>query len=123
MGIASEEIRLRALKAFEKGLGSKGHIAKLYGISGRSFRRWWKEYTEQQKTAPAPRGHNPRALNDQDMQRLNELLEKRPDMTLEQLRTALGKTCTLVTIHNWVKRLNWRYKKKRYTPANKIVMI
>ncbi len=111
MGISTEEIRRRALKAFEEGLGSKEHIAKLYGISGRTFRRWWKEYKEHRKTAPAPRGHNPRALSDQDMERLNQLLEQQSDMTLEQIRTALGQRCSLVTIHNMTKRLNWRYKK------------
>jgi len=111
MGIPSKEIRLRALKAFEEGLGNKGHIAKLYGISARTFRRWWKEYKEDRKTAPAPRGHNPLALSEQEMERLNQLLKQRPDMTLEQLRTALGQRCSLVTIHNMTKRLNWRYKK------------
>jgi transposase len=111
MSISSKEIRQRALRAFEEGLGSKSHIAKLYGISARSFRRWWQEYKKANKTEPSPRGHNPRALNDQDMDRLNRLLEQRSDMTLEHLRTALGKSCSLVTIHNATKRLNWRYKK------------
>ena len=68
MGISSQEIRLRALKAFEEGLGSKEHIAQLYGISGKTFRRWWKEYTIDNKTAPAPRGHNPAALSAQEME-------------------------------------------------------
>jgi len=111
MGSSSEEIRLRALKAFEEGHGSKGHIAKLYGISARTFRRCWKEYREDKKTAPAQRGHNPRALSDQDMERLNQLLEQQLDMTLEQIRTTLGQRCSLVTIHNMTRRLNWRYKK------------
>jgi transposase len=111
MGISSEEIRLRALKAFEAGLGNKEHIAQLYGISVRTFRRWWQEYTAHKKTAPAPRGHNPRALNDQELKRLDQLLEQQPDMTLEQLRAALGQKCSLVTIHNMIKKLNWRYKK------------
>lgn len=111
MGISSKEIRQRALKAYEEGLGSKSHIAKLYGVSARTFRRWWQEYETTGKTGPAPRGHNPRSLNEEEMQELNRLLEHHPDMTLEQLRTALGKTCTVVTIHNATKRLNWRYKK------------
>ena len=111
MGISSEEIRLRALKAHKEGLGNKSHIAKLYGVSARTFGRWLEEYKTQKKTAPAPRGHNPPALNDQEMHRLNQLLVQRLDMTLEQLRTALKKTCSLVTIHNATKRLNWRYKK------------
>jgi transposase len=111
MGISSQEIRVRALKAFEEGRGSKEHIAQLYSISGKTFRRWWKEYTVDNKTAPAPRGHNPAALSAQEMRQLDGLLEKHPDMTLEQLRRSLGKTCSLVTIHNATKRLNWRYKK------------
>ena len=37
-----------------------------------------------------PRGHQRRALNDQEMQRLNELLAKRPDVTLEQPPCASG---------------------------------
>jgi DNA-binding transcriptional regulator WhiA len=45
------------------------------------------------------------------MERLDRLLCQHPDMTLEQLRSALSKSCSLVTIHNATKRLNWRYKK------------
>lgn len=111
MGISPEAIRLRALQAFEQGAGTKRAIAQNYGISERTFRRWWREYTMQNKTGPAPRGHNPAALSAGDLARLDRLLARKPAMTLEQLRAALEKTCSLVTIHNAAKRLNWRYAK------------
>lgn len=112
MGIATEAVRLQALQAFELGAGSKRHIAQSYGISERTFRRWWREYTTQRKTGPAPRGHNPAALSAEDLALLDRLLARKPAMTLEQLRAALQKTCSLVTIHNAAQRLNWRYEKK-----------
>lgn len=111
MKISSEEIRVRAIKAYKDGLGSQEQIAVMYDVSPRTIRRWWQEFITKNKTAPSPRGHNPRSLNEQNMKELDRLLTKQPDMTLEQLRLALGKTCSVVTIHNSAKRLNWRYKK------------
>ena len=90
----------------------------MFGVSLRTFERWWKAYREEGRVAPLPRGHNPPALDEDAMQRLESLVQAQPDRTLEQLRDALGVSCSVVTIHNTLRRLDWRYKKNRYVPAN-----
>ena len=45
------------------------------------------------------------------LRRLEELVQDTPDATLEQLRAALGLSCSLVAIHNALGRLDYRFKK------------
>ena len=111
MGIAVEQTRQRAIAAYEEGRGSQAEIARLYGIDISTFSRWLRRYRETGQTAPRPRGHNPSALNAEEMGQLACLVESKPDATLDQLRRELGKECSLVAIHNALKRLGFRYKK------------
>jgi len=111
MGIASGEVRQRAIDAYEAGRGTQAQVAKLYGIDISTFQRWLQRYRQSGRVEPLPRGHNPAALNKAQMQQLGELVEQKSDATLEQLRDALGVSCSLVAIHNALKRLEYRYKK------------
>ena len=118
MSIASAEVRERAIVAYRSGKGSQGEVAAMFGVCKRTFERWWQAYRREGRVAPLPRGHNRRALDEEAMARLEGLLEAQPDSTLEQLHKALGCSCTVVTVHNSIKRLGWRYKKNRYARAN-----
>jgi transposase len=111
MGIASGEVRQRAIDAYEAGRGTQAQVARLYGIDISTFQRWLQRYRQSGRAGPLPRGHNPAALNESQRQQLSELVEQAPDATLEQLREALGVRCSLVAIHNTLKRLGYRYKK------------
>jgi len=51
---------------------------------------------------------------------MKQLLGKRPDMTLPELRSALSLTCTLPAIHYVLADMNLTYKKRHCVPANKI---
>ena len=119
MGIASQEVRQRAIEAYRSGKGTQHQIAGMFGIALRTFTRWWSQFRHHGQLAPKPRGHNPPALDEREMQALDRLLQAQPDLTLSQMREALGKTCSVVAIHNATVRLNWRYKKSRYVRASK----
>jgi transposase len=110
MVISSEQIRQRALAAYATGQ-TQSQVSQCYGIGVATFQRWLKRYRETGQAAPLARGHNPAALSEPEMGRLNALVRATPDATLAQLRDALGKTCSLVAIHMAVKRLGYRYKK------------
>ncbi len=118
MSIASGEVRERAIEAYRLGKGTQGEVAEMFGVCVRTFERWWQAYRREGRFAPLARGHNPPALDEQAMERLDGLLEAQPDLTLEQLHEELGCSCSLVTIHNSIKRLGWRYKKNRYARVN-----
>ena len=111
MAIASGEVRQRAIAAYEAGKGTQAQVAELYGVDISTFQRWLQRYRESGRAAPLPRGHNPPALDDPQMQQLDALVQQRPDATLEQLRETLGVPCSNVAIHNALKRLGYRYKK------------
>ena len=111
MGIASAEVRQRAINAYMDGEGTQALVAKLYGVDLSTFQRWLQRYRNSGRAAPLPRGHNPPALNDEQMQQLSTLVERTPDATLEQLRDQMGLSCSIVAVHNALKRLGYRYKK------------
>ena len=111
MGIASGEVRQRAIDAYEDGKGSQAQVARFYGIDISTFQRWLQRYRRSGRAGPLPRGHNPAALDTAQMQQLDELVQQTPDATLEQLLDALGVHCSTVAIHNALKRLGYRYKK------------
>jgi transposase len=50
---------------------------------------------------------------------LRTLLDQKPDLTLQELRTATGLACTLPAIHYALKKLGLTYKKRRSMPASK----
>ena len=119
MGIATQEVRQRAIEAYRSGKGTQLQIAEMFGIGLRTFARWWEQYQHHRQLAPKPRGHNPPALDEKEMRVLDRLIRKRPDLTLAQMRDALGKSCSLVAIHYTTIRLGWRYKKSRYERVSK----
>ena len=111
MGIASTEVRERAIKAYMDGDGSQALVAKVYGVNLSTFQRWLQRFRKNGHSSPLPRGHNPPALDDTQMQQLNALVQEASDATLEQLRDAMDLSCSLVAVHNALKRLGYRFKK------------
>jgi transposase len=49
---------------------------------------------------------------------MQQLLGQQPDMTLSELRGALGLSCTLPAIHYALARMNLTYKKRHSAPAS-----
>jgi len=111
MGIANAQVRQRAINAYMNGEGTQALVAKLYGVDLFPFQRWLQRYRKTGRAAPLPRGHNPPALDDAQMQQLNALVQRIPDATLEQLRHEMNLSCSIVAVHNALKRLGYRYKK------------
>jgi len=119
MSIATQDIRQRAIAAYESGSSTVSHIAKLFQVHRSTLHRWVQRYKTTGQTVPLPRGHNPPALNVEDMQKLEKMLQANSDTTLSKMRDALGKSCSLTAIHFATLRLNWRYKKSRYERVSK----
>lgn len=111
MGIANAQVRQRAINAYMDGEGTQALVAKLYGVDLSTFQRWLQRYRRSGRAAPLPRGHNPPALDEAQMQQLDMLVQQTPDATLEQLRDAMNLSCSIVAVHNALKRLGYRFKK------------
>ena len=52
---------------------------------------------------------------------MRTLLGRKPDLTLRELRQAVGLECTLPAIHYALKKLGLTYKKRHSGPASKTV--
>lgn len=63
-------------------------------------------------------GRKPRILESHRHQ-MRGLLSAQPDMTLEELRSALGLSCSLVAIHVALAKMDMTYKKRRSQPVSK----
>ena len=70
----------------------------------------------------APLGHRggrPPKIRQTHLRRLRALVRKQPDLTLEQLRAAVGLRCSLVAIHRALAKRGLTYKKRRSVPASR----
>lgn len=111
MGIAIAQTRQRALTAYQADRGTQDEIARLYGISTRTFQRWWRKFKEKGSCAPGKRGHRKPTYGEKDLVRLDKVIEKYPDATLEELRKRTGKSCSIMAVQRAVIRLGYRLKK------------
>ena len=114
------ELRKRIVKAYEQAGYTQRELAVLFGVSERSVRRLWRKWCEQGDVTPEQvGGYRPPAIQGEALNRLKQTLRKRPDATLEELRVACGVDCSIVTVHNTLKRVGYRRKKKRCAPVNR----
>ena len=106
----TEDIRKLAVAAYKAGQSSRV-LSEIFCVTSRTITRWVKEAASGQ-TAGKKRGHRPRCLSAEDVERLDELVRENPDKTLAELRDDLNKQCSLPTIMRALVRLGYRFKKK-----------
>ena len=119
--IATQEIRERAIAAYDAGQGSQQEVAAMFGIHLRTFQRWLQCYRRDGRCCPLPRGHRRATFEGKLLAQLDQWVQRHPDATLEQLRERFSPMaeCSVVTIHNTLKRLDYRFKKSQYERVNK----
>ena len=120
MGISSQVTRELALSAVEAGDVPLRQIAMMFKVHRTTLYRWIHTHRTSGRTAPLDSGHRRSSFMPQELQRLDQLLTERPDTTLQQLRRALGKSCSIMSVHRALQGLGWRYKKNRYERTSDI---
>jgi transposase len=117
----SMDLRKRVMAAYDSGKYTLKQVAEQFQVTA----RWIQQIRQRRKLegtiAPHPQnqGRKP-AFRGKQLEELDEFVRDHPDATLEEIKEHFaGKvTCSIVAIHYTLKRLGWRYKKKRYEPAN-----
>ena len=116
------ELRRRVLDAVDNNLGTQQKIAHIFSVSAIWIRKLLQRRRETGSIEPLPRtqGRKP-AFRGANLQQLNDFIEKNPDATLEEIKEYFSDSvnCSIVAIHNTLKRLGWRYKKNRYEQVSK----
>ncbi len=118
----SIDLRKRVLAAYDSGKYSLNQIAEQFQVTTRWIQKLRQQRKQEGSIAPRPpnKGRKPVFQGD-NLEKLEQFIDANPDATLEEIkRYFVGVVeCSIVTIHNTLKRLELRYKKKRYMPANK----
>ena len=109
---ASPEIRALAVKAVESGQYTVRERAELTDYTIASVSNWRHASREEKRLRPKPCGHRAPAFSASDEEELRELLKQQPGITLAGIREHFGKSCSVVTVHNTLKRMGITFKKK-----------
>ena len=116
------ELRQRVIKAVDNKIGTKTQIAETFSVSTSWIRKLLRRRRETGSLKPSPRTQGrKRAFGSADLEQLNNFVRKKPDSTLEEIKEHFSAHvhCSVVTVHNALKRLGWRYKKNHYEPLSR----
>jgi transposase len=115
----SLDLRERVLADCDAGL-SNDEVARKYRVSAAWIRRLKQRRRESGSIEPRIRRLPPPRLM-LHAERLRELVEQRPDATLEELRQALGVPTSVASLCRALQRLRLTVKKKCCVPPSRIV--
>ena len=123
MATLSIDLRERILGAYDRKEGTRQQIADRFCVSLGMVKKLLQQRRNTGDIAPRHylSGRKP-ALDADDLNRLKELVEDRPDLTLDEMRIGLGFDCSLPTIHLALTKMGFTYKKRRYVPVSRIEM-
>jgi len=120
MRTISLDLRERILGAYDQGEGNREEIARRYRVSPGLVKKLLQQRRRTGDIAPRHRfsGRKP-LIVPAHHQQLRTLLNRKPDLTLKELRTAVRLNCTLPAIHYALKKLGLTYKKRHSGPASR----
>ena len=107
------------MAAYEQGGKTQAEIAVLFGITHRTFQRWWRAWRKEGRDAPGHGPGRPAVFVGPAAEQLRRAVARQPDATLSELAERLGHIAHYATVHRALVRLDLRYKKRRSGPPNK----
>jgi transposase len=109
----SQDLRQRIVDSVRRRDGTIGQIAERFLVSISFVTRLLQLHRSTGSVEPRPHGGgNPALLGPEDLERLRELIRRRPDATLEECRSHLGASCSAMTISRALSKLGLPRKKK-----------
>lgn len=114
----SQDVRDKVLSAFDRGMRTR-QIANAFDVSESWLRRVFQRRRENKETTPRPMGG--KRFQKIDRAKLAELVAKKPDATLSELRQGLGVECAIPAVGAALQKLGLSYKKRRSTRRSKTV--
>ena len=122
MRTLSLDLRERILSAYDNKEGTRQEIASRFRVSLGMVKKLLQQRRRTGDIAPRHHlaGRKPTILAAHRSQ-FRSLLQKKNDLTLNELRTASGLNCSLQAINVVLGKMGLTYKKRRSAPANKSV--
>ena len=120
MRTISLDLRERILISYDKKEGTREEIAHRYRVSLGMVKKLLQRRRDTGDIGPRYHrcGRKP-GMVAAHRQTFRQLLGRKPDMTLEELRKATALNCTLPAIHYVLEKMGLTYKKRHSVPANK----
>ena len=121
MKTLSVDLRERILASYDNHEGTRQEIADRYRVSLGMVKKLLQQRRRTGEIGPRHHysGRKP-VIVEEHRRQLRRLLKRRPDMTLRELREALGLDCTLPAIHYVLADMGLTYKKRHSVPASKV---
>lgn len=125
MSVYSDDLREKIIKAYLERKDTKTNIAKRFDVDRKTVYRYVKHYEEtgSMKRPPHRAGDRTKLNHFADLF-LKRQVEKKPEITLEELRKKVfkkyGIDVTIVTISTHLKKMKYSRKKKLNMPNSKI---
>jgi transposase len=108
----SNDLRASVIEACLSGDRTQREVAEVFGVSLPFVQKVLARYRDTgDRCSHARGGRRLPAFDAKAVKRLRRRVKERPDATLEELREYCGVECSLVTVHNTLKRLGYRRKK------------
>jgi transposase len=119
MGTLSQDLRERIVAAYDRGDSTRQQIADRYNVSLGMVKKLVQQRRHTGDIAARHHfsGAKPK-ITAAHQRQLNRLVAEQPDMTLEELRDAVGVSCTPQAIHYALGRMGLPLKKRRCVPPN-----
>lgn len=120
IGMLGKEVRERIIQARERGVTVEA-LSKCYGVSERSIFKLQMLYRTTGSIAPRTHTRGRKSSMDAEtLQRIDEAIQKAPDITLGELREKLRLPVRVSRLSQIVrKKLGYTYKKRWFTPVSK----
>jgi transposase len=122
MRTTSLDLRERILAAYDNHEGTRAEMADRFRVSLGLVKKLLQQRRQTGEIAPRHRfsGRKP-VIEPAHRGQLRNLLARRNDLTLKELRAATGLKCSLQAINVVLGKMDLTYKKRHSAPANKTV--
>ena len=122
MKTLSLDLRQRVVAAYDVGERTRQAVADRFRVSLGMVKKLLEQRKRTGDLRPRHRfsGRKPLILETHRRQ-MRQWLGKQPDLTLAELRHALGLNCTLPAIHYALARMDLTYKKRHSAPVSNSV--
>ncbi len=120
MKTLSLDLRERIVTAYDQQEGTREAVARRFRVSLGMVKKLLQQRRRTGHIGPRHHysGRKPMILASHRAQ-LRKWLDKKPDLTLQELRDATGLACSLPAIHYVLQKMELTYKKRRCTPVSK----
>ena|SRR5215471_313676 len=120
MRTISLDLRERILASYDQKEGTRDEIAQRYRVSLGMVKKLLQQRRHTGDIGPRYYRCGRKAMiTAPHQQKLREMLGRKPDLTLEQLRQATALKCTIQAIHYVLEKMGLTYKKRHSAPVNK----